>query len=196
MIGRGPGGCGEAGIQVNSYSDDIDFSHGTNVAKIMIRTFPGECANRVPHFVGLARAARYTACTCWSSFDMSVQWIHEEVDDEPVWSALITLLPGASKGPAYGPATVGGGGPRGRHHIRVCRAVACHVKGSEAVLAALQDTLGILPGEVTADGQFSLEVVACLDACGMAPVVAVNEELFPGVTPHQVERLIRDLAAE
>lgn len=127
---------------------------------------------------------------------MTALWKHDEAIGGPESSGLLALLPEVAMGPTGDPATVTGSQPRGRHHIRVCRGIACHVKGSAAVLETLQDTLGILPGEITADGHFSLEVVACLDACGMAPVVAVNEELFPGVTPLQVERLIRDLAAE
>ena len=111
-------------------------------------------------------------------------------------SGLIDLLSTAAKFSAHAPVTVIGSEPRGHHHIRVCRGIACHVKGSAAVLETLQDTLGIHPGEVTVDGHFSLEVVACLDACGMAPVIAVNEQLYPGITPHQVEQLIRDLAVE
>ncbi len=64
----------------------------------------------------------------------------------------------------------------GRFHIQVCRGTACHVKGSARVLDSLTGELGIKPGNTTRDGLFSLEVVACIGACGLAPVIAVNGE--------------------
>jgi NADH-quinone oxidoreductase subunit E len=71
----------------------------------------------------------------------------------------------------------------GKFHVQVCRGTACHVKGSVLVLEAAVKALGIHPGETTRDGLYSLEVVACLGACGLAPVVAVNGEFYAGVTP-------------
>lgn len=64
--------------------------------------------------------------------------------------------------------------PQGRFHIQICRGTACHVKGSLNVLERLQEELGIQAGETTHDGLFSLEVVACIGACGLAPVISVN----------------------
>lgn len=83
----------------------------------------------------------------------------------------------------------------GKHHIQVCRGTACHVKGSLAVLEALKKTLKIEPGQTTRDGQFSLEVVACLGACGCAPVICVNGEFHAGVTPDQVKDLVTQYKA-
>jgi NADH-quinone oxidoreductase subunit E len=71
----------------------------------------------------------------------------------------------------------------GKHNIQVCRGTACHVKGSAAVMEALCRHLKIRPGQTTKDGQFSLEVVACIGACGLAPVIAVDGEFHAGVTP-------------
>jgi NADH-quinone oxidoreductase subunit E len=70
----------------------------------------------------------------------------------------------------------------GKFHVQVCRGTACHVKGSVNVLETAVKALGIQPGETTRDGLFSLEVVACLGACGLAPVVAVNGEFYAGMT--------------
>ena len=119
-------------------------------------------------------------------------WNSAEAFDESTGG--VALLPSSPTTDA--PAIAEGAAVRGRHHIRVCRGLACHVKGSAAVLERLQLDLGILPGEVTADGNFSLEVVPCLNACGMSPVMAINDQLYPGVTPEQVECLIRDLSSE
>ena len=124
--------------------------------------------------------------------NMNVSWkLSEPMDESTRGLALLPSSPSTDT-----PVVVKQAPIRGRHHIRVCRGLACHVKGSAAVLEKLQSNLGILPGEVTTDGVFSLEVVPCLDACGMSPVMAINEQLYPGVTPNQVESLIRDLSSE
>lgn len=81
--------------------------------------------------------------------------------------------------------------PLGRYHILVCRGTACHVKESANVLAALCQELKVQPGETTRDGFFSLEVVACIGACGLAPLISVNGEYHAGVTPAKVKRILR-----
>ena len=82
--------------------------------------------------------------------------------------------------------------PVGKYHIQVCRGTACHVKGSDNVLQALERELKIGPGQTSRDGIFSLEVVACIGACGLAPVVAVNGKFFAGVTPEKVRKILED----
>ncbi|MBN1514785.1 MAG: NADH-quinone oxidoreductase subunit NuoE [Phycisphaerae bacterium] len=84
--------------------------------------------------------------------------------------------------------------PRGKVHCQVCRGTACHVKGSAKVLEALKQTLKIEPGQTTRDGMFSLEVVACIGACGLAPVVAINGEFHAGVTPDSIRKIIKSYA--
>ncbi len=86
--------------------------------------------------------------------------------------------------------------PLGRYHVQVCRGTACHVKGSFNVLTALKQALKVEAGQTTRDGLFSLEVVACLGACGLAPVITVNGEFFAGVTPAKVDKIIRDFRKE
>ncbi len=81
----------------------------------------------------------------------------------------------------------------GRNHIQVCRGTACHVKGSAAVLEALQFELGIEAGATTRDGLFSLEVVSCIGACGLAPVISINGEFHAALTPEKVRALLNDL---
>lgn len=80
--------------------------------------------------------------------------------------------------------------PIGKYHIQVCRGTACHVKGSDKVLDALKQILGIEPGQTSGDGLFSLEVVACLGACGLSPVVTVNGEFYAGVSPKDMEEIV------
>ena len=86
--------------------------------------------------------------------------------------------------------------PLGRYHVQVCRGTACHVKGSLQALSAIQRTLNIKPGQTSRDGLFSLEVVACLGACGLAPVMAVNGEFYAGATSERVTKVLRTLRKE
>jgi NADH-quinone oxidoreductase E subunit len=78
----------------------------------------------------------------------------------------------------------------GRYHIQVCRGTACHVKGSKAVLDALERELRVAAGETTRDGLFSLEVVACIGACGLAPVIAIDGEFHAAVKPEKVGEIV------
>ena len=80
--------------------------------------------------------------------------------------------------------------PQGRNHVQVCRGTACHVKGSAAVLEAIKRELKIEPGQTSRDGQFSLEVVACIGACGLAPVICINGEFHAGVTTQKVGKIL------
>jgi len=80
--------------------------------------------------------------------------------------------------------------PNGKYHIQCCRGTACHVKGSASVLEAIELALGIKAGQTTRDGLFSLEVVACMGACGLAPAIYVNGEFFAGVAPDSVREII------
>jgi NADH-quinone oxidoreductase subunit E len=80
--------------------------------------------------------------------------------------------------------------PQGRNHIQVCRGTACHVKGSAAILDAVKRELKIDVGQTTRDGEFSLEVVACIGACGLAPVICINGEFHAGVSTKTVGKII------
>ena len=80
--------------------------------------------------------------------------------------------------------------PQGRNHIQVCRGTACHVKGSAAIFEAIKRELKIDAGQTTRDGEFSLEVVACIGACGLAPVICINGDFHAGVTTKTVGKII------
>jgi len=83
--------------------------------------------------------------------------------------------------------------PKGKHHIQVCRGTACHVLGSASVLQELEKTLKIKNEETSRDGNFSLEVVACIGACGLAPVIAINGEFHAKVTSASIKEIIENL---
>lgn len=81
--------------------------------------------------------------------------------------------------------------PLGKYVIRVCRGTACHVKNSANVLIALENELGIPAGCTTRDKVFTLETVACIGACSIAPVVNINEEYFGRVTVNEIPKIIK-----
>jgi len=82
--------------------------------------------------------------------------------------------------------------PKGRFHIMLCRGTACHVKGSAKTLESLTKALRIEPGQTTRDGLFSVEVVACLGACALAPAITVNGEFFPRLSQAKLAKLLDD----
>ncbi len=83
--------------------------------------------------------------------------------------------------------------PRGRHIIRACSGTACHVRGGKSVIARLENLLEIEHGETTEDGLASFEKVACLGACGLAPVIMIDNDAFGQVDPTKTERIIENL---
>jgi len=82
--------------------------------------------------------------------------------------------------------------PNGKYHIMVCRGTACHVLGSSTVLKELEKTLKIKAGQTTRDKLFSIEVVACIGACGLAPVININGEFFAKVTVDSLNEIIEN----
>ena len=80
--------------------------------------------------------------------------------------------------------------PKGKNVISVCMGTACYVRGAQAVLDKLAEYLEIPVGTTTTDGQFTLEATRCLGACGLAPVMTVNDEVFGRVTPNQVGAIL------
>jgi NADH:ubiquinone oxidoreductase subunit E len=80
--------------------------------------------------------------------------------------------------------------PRGRHVVRACLGTACYVRGGKEVLTALQQELGIAVGETTPDRNFSLEVGRCFGACGLAPVVLVDDDVHQRVKPSKIRELL------
>ena len=80
--------------------------------------------------------------------------------------------------------------PRGVYNINVCMGTACYVKGAAKILARLEKKLGIENGGVTPDGLFSLEGARCIGACGLAPVITVNDDVYGQVEPADVDAII------
>ncbi|NOU46575.1 MAG: NADH-quinone oxidoreductase subunit NuoE [Bacteroidales bacterium] len=77
----------------------------------------------------------------------------------------------------------------GKYHVMVCRGTACHVLGSATVLEEVEKCLKVKPGQTTKDRLFSLEVVACIGACGLAPVISINGEFHAKVTTESIHSI-------
>lgn len=86
--------------------------------------------------------------------------------------------------------------PKGKYHIQICRGTACHVLGSATVLSELEKHLKAKAGTTTRDGLFSIEVVACIGACGLAPVVAINGEFYAKVTAGSLKEILESYKAK
>lgn len=80
----------------------------------------------------------------------------------------------------------------GTYHVQVCRGTACHVLGSATVLEEMEKQLKIKSGQTTRDKMFSLEVVACIGACGLAPVISINGEFHAKVTSESIQNILQD----
>ena len=80
--------------------------------------------------------------------------------------------------------------PKGKYKISVCLGTACYVKGSGDIYEKLQEKLGIKGGEITPDGKFSLDACRCIGACGLAPVLTVNEDVYGRLTVDDVESIL------
>ena len=80
--------------------------------------------------------------------------------------------------------------PKGKYVCGVCLGTACYVKGSQKVLDELQNELKISVGETTEDGLFTIEATRCLGACGLAPVMMINDEVYGRLTPEEVPEIL------
>lgn len=87
--------------------------------------------------------------------------------------------------------------PKGKYIIKVCDGTACHVRKSPAILERLYMELGLSKEKVTTDDMlFTIETVSCLGACGLAPVLTVNDKVYPAMTPDAAADLIEELRSE
>jgi NADH-quinone oxidoreductase subunit E len=113
---------------------------------------------------------------------------------------FISVALGISPSTVYGVATFYSHftlTPKGKHVIKVCDGTACHVKKSEGILAALEKSLGLnKEHKTTADMLFTLETVACLGACGLAPVVVIDDKVHGLMTPEAVLALLESIKKE
>lgn len=86
--------------------------------------------------------------------------------------------------------------PVGKYRVMVCMGTACHVNGAERIGDTVQRVLGIDEGDVTADGLFSWEEVACLGCCSIAPAMMINDKAYGKLTPDKVQNIIDSIRKE
>jgi NADH-quinone oxidoreductase E subunit len=81
--------------------------------------------------------------------------------------------------------------PKGKYQIRTCLGTACYVRGAEKVLDRLKTELGIDVGDTTDDGKFSLNACRCIGACGLAPAIIINDEVYGRLTPDKIPEILK-----
>ncbi len=87
--------------------------------------------------------------------------------------------------------------PKGKYVIRICDGTACHVRGSDPVRIAVRERIGLKEGQSTSDDfNFTVETVSCLGACGLAPVVMINEQIYGQMTPDAINIILDKLVEE
>jgi NADH-quinone oxidoreductase subunit E len=80
--------------------------------------------------------------------------------------------------------------PRGRNIIRVCKGTACHIQGGSKIAERIEEILKIKVNETTPDMKFTLEEVACIGACALAPVMMINDEPYGRLTPDKIKKIL------
>ncbi len=86
--------------------------------------------------------------------------------------------------------------PRGKYIVNVCTGTACHVRGAEKLMEALQSTLDVSEGQTTADGLFTLEAVRCIGCCASGPVITVNQDTHGGLDRSSVLKVIKEYSQQ
>lgn len=80
--------------------------------------------------------------------------------------------------------------PKGENTIRVCLGTACYVRGGKKIVDRLKELLGVNVGSTTGDGKFTLEVMRCIGACGLAPAITINDKVYKQVNPDKLQGII------
>lgn len=80
--------------------------------------------------------------------------------------------------------------PVGKYKINVCLGTACYVKGSDKILEKIEEKLNIKAGETTKDGMYSIDATRCIGACGLAPVITINEDVYGKLTPEDIDDIL------
>jgi NADH-quinone oxidoreductase subunit E len=111
----------------------------------------------------------------------------------------IARVTGASAAEIYGVATFYSQfrfTPTGKHVMKVCHGTACHVQGADSLDTVVEQRLGVAPGNTTADGEFTVEKVACLGCCSLAPVVMIDGEVYGRLTGDKLGKIVTAVGAK
>ncbi|MCX8125759.1 MAG: NAD(P)H-dependent oxidoreductase subunit E [Dehalococcoidia bacterium] len=80
--------------------------------------------------------------------------------------------------------------PLGRHVIRVCKSLPCHIRGAEALISSIAKTCGLKPGETSPDGRFSFQLVNCIGACDGSPAMMIDDDVYVNLTPGSLSAIL------
>lgn len=80
--------------------------------------------------------------------------------------------------------------PLGKHIIRICKSTPCYLKNCDVIVKAIEQELGIVPGQVTDDGKFSLKLTNCIGACDRSPAMMIDKEIYGDLDPDKVKRIL------
>lgn len=108
----------------------------------------------------------------------------------------ISVALGISPAKIYGVVTFYGQfslKPKGKYSILICDGTACHMEGSTSLLKAIEEEIGIKPGEVTSDLKFSVDKVGCLGACALAPAMVINGDVFGNLNDDKVRQILKKI---
>ncbi|HKM16890.1 MAG TPA: NADH-quinone oxidoreductase subunit NuoE [Limnochordia bacterium] len=83
--------------------------------------------------------------------------------------------------------------PIGEHHIQICHGTACHLAGADKIIEAFESSTGTKCGATSKDGKFTLDKVACIGCCSLAPVISVNGKIYGRMTAEKAQKLVREL---
>lgn len=85
---------------------------------------------------------------------------------------------------------------QGEYIIRICKSIVCGMNGSNEISLAIQDYLGVIPGETTGDGLFTLEMMECLGQCDVSPAMTINDEVYGNLTPESAVEILKSYRTE
>ena len=80
--------------------------------------------------------------------------------------------------------------PKGKYQISCCNGTACYVRGAEKVIEKISEILDIGPGDTTEDGLFSIDIIRCLGACGLGPVMTINDDIYARIKTDDIEKIL------
>ena len=86
--------------------------------------------------------------------------------------------------------------PKGKYVVGCCLGTACYVKGAQMIIDKFSEILGIQPGQTTKDGLFTLDALRCIGACGIAPAISINGQVYPKMTVDKVSQIVADYRAK
>ncbi len=81
--------------------------------------------------------------------------------------------------------------PKGKHNCVICTGTACHVRGAQAIVAEVQQHLGLRPGQTTPDGRLGVQIARCIGCCGLAPAIVFDDQVLAKVKPADIVELLR-----